>query len=177
MNCKACIDNKTENILANLANLFINSELHRNQIYLILNLFKMKKLVLFCSFGLFVAFSASAQGTATGTSTPTPTTTAKPATTARPAQKAAPVSSPKPTTETAPVVMKDHVCTVACKDGAHVYAHGEKGHVCGDACKKMKSAKSTKMAPKKTTSSTPTTTTPPPTGTATDDSKSLKMKK
>ena len=33
--------------------------------------------------------------------------------------------------------MKDHKCTKACKDGKHTYAHGEKGHVCGDACKKM----------------------------------------
>ncbi|MBI3502279.1 MAG: hypothetical protein HY063_10845 [Bacteroidetes bacterium] len=33
--------------------------------------------------------------------------------------------------------MKDHVCTSACKDGKHVYAHGEKGHVCGPECKKM----------------------------------------
>lgn len=33
--------------------------------------------------------------------------------------------------------MKDHKCTAACKNGKHVYAHGEKGHVCGKACKKM----------------------------------------
>lgn len=33
--------------------------------------------------------------------------------------------------------MKEHKCTGACKDGKHVYAHGEKGHVCGRACKKM----------------------------------------
>jgi hypothetical protein len=32
--------------------------------------------------------------------------------------------------------MKDHVCTSACKDGQHMYAHGEKGHVCGPECKK-----------------------------------------
>ena len=35
------------------------------------------------------------------------------------------------------MAMKDHKCTAACKDGKHVYAHGEKGHVCTDACKKM----------------------------------------
>jgi hypothetical protein len=33
--------------------------------------------------------------------------------------------------------MKEHKCTSACKDGKHVYAHGEKGHVCTKACKKM----------------------------------------
>ncbi|MBI5857577.1 MAG: hypothetical protein HZB42_07985 [Sphingobacteriales bacterium] len=37
------------------------------------------------------------------------------------------------TSETAD--LKDHVCTDACKDGNHVYAHGEKGHTCTDACK------------------------------------------
>lgn len=41
------------------------------------------------------------------------------------------------------MAMKDHKCTKACKDGKHVYAHGEKGHVCGDACKKME--KNSKM--------------------------------
>ncbi len=35
------------------------------------------------------------------------------------------------------MAMKEHKCTKACKDGKHVYAHGEKGHVCTDACKKM----------------------------------------
>ncbi len=34
------------------------------------------------------------------------------------------------------VKMKEHVCTSACKDGSHVYAHGEKGHTCGEECKK-----------------------------------------
>ena len=131
--------------------------------------FKMKKLVLFFSLAACVAVSSNAQSTSTPTEKAPKTTTPK--------EKTGAVSV-KPTAETAPVAMKDHVCTVACKDGAHAYAHGEKGHVCGDACKKMKSAKSTKMTPKKTTSSsTPTTTTPPPVGTATDDSKSLKMKK
>jgi hypothetical protein len=33
--------------------------------------------------------------------------------------------------------MKEHVCTDACKNGKHVYAHGEKGHTCTKACKKM----------------------------------------
>ena len=34
--------------------------------------------------------------------------------------------------------MKAHVCTAACKDGKHMYAHGEKGHVCGAECMKPK---------------------------------------
>ncbi len=33
--------------------------------------------------------------------------------------------------------LKEHKCTDACKNGKHMYAHGEKGHVCGKACKKM----------------------------------------
>lgn len=32
---------------------------------------------------------------------------------------------------------KEHVCTDKCKDGTHLYAHGEKGHTCTDECKKM----------------------------------------
>ncbi len=31
---------------------------------------------------------------------------------------------------------KEHVCTAACKDGQHAYAHGEKGHVCTEECHK-----------------------------------------
>lgn len=33
--------------------------------------------------------------------------------------------------------LKKHHCTEACANGKHMYAHGEKGHVCGDDCKKM----------------------------------------
>ena len=33
--------------------------------------------------------------------------------------------------------LKEHKCTAACTKSKHAYAHGEKGHVCGDACKKM----------------------------------------
>lgn len=29
-----------------------------------------------------------------------------------------------------------HVCTAECKDGNHVYAHGEEGHTCSEACLK-----------------------------------------
>lgn len=32
---------------------------------------------------------------------------------------------------------KDHVCTDKCKDGNHLYAHGEKGHTCTAECGKM----------------------------------------
>ncbi len=31
---------------------------------------------------------------------------------------------------------KEHACTVACKEGKHALAHGEKGHVCVEACHK-----------------------------------------
>lgn len=34
-------------------------------------------------------------------------------------------------------MMKEHACTAACKDGKHMYAHGEKGHACSEECKKM----------------------------------------
>ena len=34
--------------------------------------------------------------------------------------------------------MKENVCTKACTKDKHAYAHGEKGHTCTDACKKMK---------------------------------------
>jgi hypothetical protein len=35
--------------------------------------------------------------------------------------------------------LKKHHCTEACKKaGHHVYAHGEKGHVCTAACEKPK---------------------------------------
>jgi hypothetical protein len=35
---------------------------------------------------------------------------------------------------TAAFVTKAHVCTAACKDGNHVYAHGDVGHTCTEAC-------------------------------------------
>jgi hypothetical protein len=38
-----------------------------------------------------------------------------------------------------PATLKDHVCTDACKNGNHVYVHGEKGHACTDACKNQSS--------------------------------------
>lgn len=36
-----------------------------------------------------------------------------------------------------PAKLADHVCTDKCKDGNHVYAHGEKGHVCTAKCSNM----------------------------------------
>ena len=40
-------------------------------------------------------------------------------------------------TKTEKMKLKAHVCTQACHDsGKHVYAHGEKGHVCTSDCKK-----------------------------------------
>lgn len=32
-----------------------------------------------------------------------------------------------------------HVCTDQCKDGNHLYAHGEEGHTCSEACMKTHS--------------------------------------
>ena len=29
-----------------------------------------------------------------------------------------------------------HTCTDMCKDGNHLYAHGEEGHTCSEACMK-----------------------------------------
>lgn len=43
----------------------------------------------------------------------------------------------KKESKTEKVKLKEHACTQACHDsGKHVYAHGEKGHVCTSACKK-----------------------------------------
>lgn len=68
----------------------------------------------------------------------------KPATTTEaPAQVEAPPASttevtPTATTPAAPApAATAHVCTANCKDGKHAYAHGEEGHTCTDACKKM----------------------------------------
>ena len=62
--------------------------------------------------------------------------------------KTAATPAATPTTSTATPVKADantkaHVCTPACKDGKHVYAHGEKGHTCTAAC-----TASAKPAPK-----------------------------
>lgn len=42
----------------------------------------------------------------------------------------------KETPKTEQKALKEHKCTPACKDGKHVYAHGEKGHKCTKECKK-----------------------------------------
>lgn len=60
--------------------------------------------------------AAVKSSSATGTSEVTPAAPAKKATVA---------------------AAKEHSCTAECKGGKHAYAHGEKGHTCGDACKKM----------------------------------------
>jgi len=52
------------------------------------------------------------------------------------AQSSTTTTTKETKTTTKTTQLKDHVCTAACKDGKHVYAHGEKGHKCTDACKK-----------------------------------------
>ena len=44
-------------------------------------------------------------------------------------------SSKKEKKETQKTELKAHVCTSACQNGEHKFAHGEKGHVCSAACK------------------------------------------
>ena len=105
----------------------------------------MKNLLLLFAFTLCLGF-VNAQ--TTPTTTTTTTTTTKPVTTtttttkpaakeqAKPATK--PMDAAKPAAKPMDPKMgdmntKEHVCTPACKDGKHVYAHGEKGHVCTDA--------------------------------------------
>lgn len=34
-----------------------------------------------------------------------------------------------------PPAQKEHVCAASCTTLAHAYVHGEKGHICTDACK------------------------------------------
>lgn len=46
-----------------------------------------------------------------------------------------PVQGPKKdSTATQTMTPKAHVCTAACKNGKHMYAHGEKGHLCTKNC-------------------------------------------
>lgn len=37
---------------------------------------------------------------------------------------------------------KEHVCTKACVGDKHEFAHGEKGHICGEECMRMREKKS-----------------------------------
>ena len=67
----------------------------------------------------------------------------KPATTAAPAAKMEKKEA-KPDMS----AEKEHVCTAACKDGKHVYAHGEKGHKCTAACHTAPKAGAKKAAAK-----------------------------
>ncbi len=118
----------------------------------------MKNLILLFAFTLSLGF-ANAQG---GTQTPAPAKTettkaapakampAKPAETAKtmPAKTDAPKTMDKAADKKmADMNTKEHVCTAACKDGKHVYAHGEKGHTCTAACHKSmaKGKKAKKM--------------------------------
>ncbi len=39
------------------------------------------------------------------------------------------------------VKLTKHHCTAACANGKHMYAHGEKKHVCTAECKKMEEEK------------------------------------
>jgi hypothetical protein len=39
--------------------------------------------------------------------------------------------------ETKKETLKEHKCTATCTKSKHMYAHGEKGHTCSEACKKM----------------------------------------
>lgn len=36
----------------------------------------------------------------------------------------------------------EHVCTDKCENEHHMYAHGEKGHVCSPVCKRIREKKS-----------------------------------
>ncbi len=101
----------------------------------------MKKIALFIVASSF-SLAVNAQDSKTKTSATTPAAPA--GTTAATATQVAvqPAANPKD--------LKDHLCTMACKNnnGVHVYAHGEKGHTCTDACKKT-AAPAPATAPKK----------------------------
>ena len=64
-----------------------------------------------------------------------------------------PARQTPPAATTAPAASKemgrDHVCSAACKDGKHVYAHGEKGHKCTSACRTKGAKAEAAPAPKK----------------------------
>ena len=48
-------------------------------------------------------------------------------------------------TATKKVKATKHHCTAACANGKHMYAHGEKGHVCTAECMKMEKMNKEKM--------------------------------
>lgn len=54
-------------------------------------------------------------------------------------KKAKEAKAPEKTEETKPAMAaeKDHVCADKCKEGNHVYAHGEKEHTCSEECAAM----------------------------------------
>jgi len=59
-------------------------------------------------------------------------------------KKADPQKSPKNVKKAMVMQLKDHVCTDACKEGKHVFKHGEKGHVCTSECKQAEMNKQKK---------------------------------
>lgn len=48
-------------------------------------------------------------------------------------------------------VLKPHACTAACKNGKHIYAHGEEGHKCTTVCRAMGKTKTASKPAKGTT--------------------------
>jgi hypothetical protein len=49
-------------------------------------------------------------------------------------------SEPAPSPE-----MKSHTCSASCKDGAHMYAHGETGHLCSPQCHQMQGSQGAEL--------------------------------
>ena len=115
----------------------------------------MKKLM----FALVLIFGASmvqAQNPSSTSTPPAPTRTEKKAekpTTPSDKATSGPARQTPPPATTAPAASKemgrDHVCSAACKDGKHVYAHGEKGHKCTSACRTKGAKAEAAPAPKK----------------------------
>ncbi len=115
--------------------------------------------------GFQIAQAQNPTSTAPGTTTrPATKTEAKPAmkTEAKPAAttgtgtrstetKQAPKTETKSDMSTDQTMdSREHVCSATCKDGKHVYAHGEKGHKCTSACHTKKPTKTSTAAKTKT---------------------------
>jgi hypothetical protein len=122
-------------------------------------IFNMKNLLVLIAFSISIGL-ANAQTTPASTPKTTPAEHAKtmPAKTmgnktveptkTNTAPKATETTQNPESKKMADMNTKEHVCAASCKDGKHVYAHGEKGHTCGADCKKMmsKTHKAKKMA-------------------------------
>lgn len=89
----------------------------------------MKKYLIILATTLF-ACSSGEQTSTEGTEE----TTATEQTATEVAPEAAPVTEG---TASADMGGMEHKCSDMCKEGNHTYAHGEKGHTCGDACMNM----------------------------------------